>query len=352
MQSANKRLPTPHTDMAHCRRLLCSGSRSFHIASQLLPNRLREAACGLYAFCREADDLIDQGRNPSLALQQLSKRLDAIYIDQPLDYPVDRVLAQIVADHCLPRTLLDALLEGFAWDAQDRHYHTLDELLEYCARVAGAVGVMMATLMGVREADTLARAADLGTAMQLTNIARDIGEDARNGRLYVPTELLEDSFNREDFLAYPAMSPALNSAIAQLLAEAERLYERADSGIAALPRSFRSGIYAARLLYSEIGQAIARDQCDPVTARSIVSGWRKLQLIAKARKATHLCETHHRASALDANQYLIDAVVDNPQGTPLGAPRRFSPSISWTLDLFAALAAREQQAITRQRTLS
>jgi phytoene synthase len=352
MYGANRRLPTPHTDMMHCRRLLCSGSRSFHIASQLLPNRLREAACGLYAFCREADDLIDQGHNPTLALEELSRRLDAIYVDRPLDSAVDRVLAQIVADHCLPRTLLEALLEGFAWDAQDRRYHTLDDLLDYCARVAGAVGVMMATLMGVREADTLARAADLGTAMQLTNIARDIGEDARNKRLYVPTALLGDQFDREDFLANPTMSPALAAAVRKLLDHAAQLYQRADSGIAALPRQFRSGIYAARLLYSEIGQPIAAGHCDPITSRSIVSGWRKVQLIARARKTNQLSDADHGQAALNANQYLIDAVVENPLGMPLAEPRRFSPSISWTLDLFAALAAREQQALTRQRTLS
>lgn len=189
--SATAELPTPYTDLAHCRQTLSGGSRSFWVASQLLPPTLRNDACGLYAFCREADDLIDEGEDAGAALALLRVRLDAIYQQSPGDRTVDRVLARIVAKHQLPRALLEALLEGFAWDASGRHYQTLSEVYAYGARVAGVVGVMMAVLMGVRSPQALARAADLGVAMQLTNIARDVGEDARAGRLYLPRDLLE-----------------------------------------------------------------------------------------------------------------------------------------------------------------
>ncbi len=101
---------------------------------------------------------------------------------------------------------LDALLEGFAWDAAGRRYDTLDDLLDYAARVAGAVGAMMAVLMGVRDPALLARACDLGVAMQLTNIARDVGEDARAGRLYLPLAWLREAgIDPDAFLADPAL---------------------------------------------------------------------------------------------------------------------------------------------------
>ena len=181
---------TPHTDMRECRRLLSHGSKSFYIASHFLPRALRESASGLYAFCRIADDLVDLGDDPRRALVSLHRRLDLIYAGQPDNHPIDRVLSQIVIDHKLPRGLLDALLEGFEWDTKGREYQTLAEVCDYGARVAGTVGVMMAILMGVKDHATLARAADLGVAMQLTNICRDVGEDARAGRLYLPRELM------------------------------------------------------------------------------------------------------------------------------------------------------------------
>ena len=97
------------------------------------------------------------------------------------------VLSDVVSDFAIPRELLDALIEGLAWDDMGRRYHDIAELRAYSARVASTVGVISTLIMGIRTSETLARAADLGVAMQLTNIARDVGEDARAGRLYLPT---------------------------------------------------------------------------------------------------------------------------------------------------------------------
>ena len=141
---------TPNIDLAHCRDLLCSGSRSFYAASHLLPAPVRDAACRLYAFCREADDLIDEGDDPARALGVLEQRLSAIYRGEPGPGPIDRALADVVSRYGVPRALLDALLEGFAWDAQCRQYDSLSDVLDYSARVAGTVGVMMALLQGAR----------------------------------------------------------------------------------------------------------------------------------------------------------------------------------------------------------
>ena len=190
------------------------------------------------------------------------------------------MLSQIVIDHKLPRGLLDALLEGFQWDTEDRDYHTLAEVCDYGARVAGTVGVMMAILMGVKDHATLARAADLGVAMQLTNICRDVGEDARAGRLYLPRDLMQlAGIDPDAFLRNPEPSAALTRVIQQLLAEAERRYALADEGIRQLPRACRPGILAARRHKSEKGHTEALNNYDSISRRAVESRARKLQIL-------------------------------------------------------------------------
>ena len=143
-------------------------------------------------------------------LDALNERLDRAYAGTPFETPVDRALSSVVLRFGIPRALLDALIEGFAWDAEGRTYETLSELHGYAARVAGTVGTMMAILMGRRGADALARAADLGIAMQLTNIARDVGEDARAGRIYLPLSWLRSGgISPESLVRNPQLTPAL-----------------------------------------------------------------------------------------------------------------------------------------------
>ena len=162
------------------------GSKTFFAASLLLPARVRAPASALYAFCRLADDEIDLGSDPQRAMAGLHRRLDHVYAGRPQPIDADHALAAVVHRFAIPRAMLDALLDGFVWDTQGRRYETLEDVHAYGARVAGAVGAMMALVMGTRDSAALARACELGVAMQLTNIARDVGEDARNGRLYLP----------------------------------------------------------------------------------------------------------------------------------------------------------------------
>ena len=181
-------------DIDACRALLSTGSLTFHAASRVLPGRVRQPATALYAFCRLADDAIDASHDdPERTLDRLRKRLDDVYAGRPATDPVERAFADVVAEYSNPRELPFVLLEGFAWDAAGRRYETLGQLQDYAARVAGTVGAMMAVLMGVRDTSLLARACDLGVAMQLTNIARDVGEDARFGRLYLRIDWLREA---------------------------------------------------------------------------------------------------------------------------------------------------------------
>ena len=178
-------------DLDACRQAIRHGSYSFYSASRLLPAKVRDPALALYAFCRLADDAVDLHAEKIDAVLRLRDRLDLFYRGPPRHDPADRAFAQVVQQFDMPRALPDALLEGFAWDAQDRRYDTFSGVVDYSARVAAAVGAMMAVLMDVRDRDALARACDLGVAMQLTNIARDIGEDAREGRIYLPLDFPE-----------------------------------------------------------------------------------------------------------------------------------------------------------------
>ena len=270
-------------DLEACRAAIRTGSHSFHAASRLLPARVRDPALVLYAFCRFADDAVDEGADKVRAVLRLRDRLDAAYAGRPHDAPADRAFAAMVRAHEMPRALPEALLEGFAWDAEGRRYATLSEVCAYSARVAAAVGAMMCVLMGARAPDTLARACDLGVAMQLTNIARDVGEDARAGRIYLPLDwLAEAGIDAGAFLTDPRPGPALGGVVARLLAFADDLYLRSEAGISALPMSCRAGIHAAGLIYRAIGAEVARAGHDSVTRRARTTGRRKLGLIALA----------------------------------------------------------------------
>jgi len=306
-------------DLEACRVAIRTGSHSFHAASRLLPARVRDPALVLYAFCRLADDAVDEGADKVRAVLRLRDRLDAAYAGRPHDAPADRAFAAMVRAHEMPRALPEALLEGLAWDAEGRRHATLSEVCAYSARVAAAVGAMMCVLMGARAPDTLARACDLGVAMQLTNIARDVGEDARAGRIYLPLDwLAEAGVDAGAFLADPRPGPALGGVVARLLAFADDLYLRSEAGISALPMSCRAGIHAARLIYGAIGAEVARAGHDSVTRRARTTGRRKLGLIALAGVRAAASPVMPQSARLHAAPlpevaFLVTAAARGPQ---------------------------------------
>jgi phytoene synthase len=320
-----------------CRRLMRGGSKSFFAASLLLPARICAPATALYAFCRLADDVIDMGDDPLAGMVALTHRLDGIYEGRPADIDADRALAAAVR-HCgIPRPLLDALLDGFLWDAEGRHYHTLADVHDYSARVAGTVGAMMALVMGARSTQALARACELGVAMQLTNIARDVGEDARNGRLYLPRDwLAEAGIDADAWLQSPRFDTRIAAVIGRLLDEADSLYRRAEHGIAALPRDCRPAIRAARLVYAEIGEQLRREGLDSITRRTVVSQRRKLALMARATGAAFLPTGQADAvlQPLEAVHYLVEAAHRSSAPAPVKPSRPTEGRVAWMLELF------------------
>ena len=333
-------------DLRICQQLLADGSRSFQAASWLLPRAIHEPATALYAFCRVADDAIDNGSDRDAELAQLRQRLSLAYAGTPSDHPADRAFAVVVAQHSIPRSIPEALLEGFEWDANGRRYHTLGELEAYAARVAGTVGVMMALLMGQRDRAVLSHACDLGVAMQLTNIARDVGEDARAGRLYLPEEWLHEAgIDPEAWLQQPVYTEAIGSVVQRLLHEADLLYARASAGIAWLPRLCRPGMHAARLLYAEIGNEVQRRGLDSVSGRARVSGARKLHLLGRASVSALAPRQPLDAQVLEEVRFLVEAVPANQtEALTGGSARDASQSrVDWMLELFARLEHEERQ---------
>lgn len=307
-----------------CHRLMRGGSRSFFAASLLLPASVRGPVTALYGFCRVADDAIDV-RDPAVpveaALAGLHARLRRIYAGAPMPHAADIAFAAVVERFGIPFALPAALLEGFEWDAVGRRYATLEALHQYAARVAGSVGAMMALLLGGVTPSALARACELGVAMQLTNVARDIGEDARNGRLYLPLAWLHEAgVDPDQWLAAPRFDPALARVVARLLQAADELYERADDGIAELPLACRPAVRAARLIYAEIGRVLQERQFDSVHSRAVVSGRRKLTLAVQGLVLALRVPAPPAAPAppLPAVQFLVEATLSGSRGRASG----------------------------------
>jgi phytoene synthase len=327
--------------------MLANGSRTFFAASFLLPRRVRDPATALYAFCRLADDAIDIGSGSERVLDELRERLDRIYANAPCACPADRAFAEVVERYGIPRAMPEALLEGFAWDHVRRRYETLSDVTAYAVRVAGSVGTMMAVVMGARSEEALARASDLGVAMQLTNIARDVGEDARVNRLYLPASWLREAgVDPDRWLAEPVFDEAVGSVVARLLLEAERLYVRAERGLALLPPDCRPGIRAARLLYAEIGNEVARRGFDSLASRAVVAPSRKLVLLARAFWPRSSQAGMAQRELLEEARFLLDATMMEPSLGPSG-----HDTLRWwdfrgrairTIDMFERLERRQR----------
>jgi len=337
---------TRKEDLSACRQLIKHGSHSFFMASLLLPPKISVPATALYAFCRIADDLIDADNAGDAAIQELYARLDAIYAGTPGPQPEDRALAEVVSNFTIPRAMPDALIEGLAWDASGRNYETLSELYDYAARVAGCVGAMMTLIMGTTDRRAVARACDLGVAMQLTNISRDIGEDARMGRLYLPRRwFAQAGIDAEEWLKNPVQHPAVTAMCQRLLSYADVLYKRADSGIALLPLNCRAGIRAARVIYSDIGREIASQGFETIEKRAIVPRSRKSMLLAKALLTVPLRSPARTQDQLEwpplvETQYLLEDIESVPA----------VPRTEWLITLFQTLEERDKQVQQTQMT--
>lgn len=268
-------------DQAHCRQLVRAHARTFALASRFLPAEKRSAAFALYAFCRVADDLVDLGlkddaRDVSGELALYREQLHAALNGRPSG-PVFRELTRAARHYAVPASVLHELLDGVARDCAATRYATWAELSRYCEGVASSVGEMCTYVFGVAGDDSvraraLAHARTLGVAMQLTNILRDVGEDARMGRCYLPDEdLARFGLSRATVLSGAATADHQWKALMRFeIARARALYDQAMPGIALLAPDARRCAAACAIGYAGILRAIEMNDFDTFTMRARV----------------------------------------------------------------------------------
>lgn len=252
--------------------IIQAGSKSFAAAAKIFNPETRASAYLLYAWCRHCDDVIDgqqlgydQGNtpnhDPSKELIKLRKQTNDALTGILTDDPIFSALQKVISKNNIPKAYPLALLDGFEMDVHRRSYQTIDDTLNYCYHVAGVVGIMMSIIMGAKDDATLDRACDLGLAFQLTNIARDVIEDAQNGRVYLPTAWLRSAGLNADpnLLLQESHREQLVIVVDRLLKEAEKYY---DSSLSGLPKlGFRSAwaIATARIVYRKIGVELIKN---------------------------------------------------------------------------------------------
>ncbi len=247
------------------------GSKSFAAASRLFAPQTRASAHMLYAWCRHCDDVIDgqamgfpNGQEEALsgdrALQTVNE-LEAKTRNACIGIADERVFEalSVVCDrHAIDERYPLDLIQGFRMDAEERNYDTIDDTLLYCYHVAGVVGVMMAMVMGVKQRAVLNRACDLGIALQLTNIARDVIPDHRTGRIYLPRDWLEEAGLSHETMCAEHNRPALFSVTRRLLDTAEPYYRSATHGLPHLSWRSAWAVSSAQKVYRAIGIEVRR----------------------------------------------------------------------------------------------
>ena len=256
-------------------------SKSFALASRLLPREARERAEALYAWCRAADDRIDYATDPAgaeAALRELRTEVDDVYAGRSVATPAADALRRAVAACGIPREYPLELLAGFEMDVRNTQYATADELLLYCHRVAGVVGLMMCHALGVTDDAGLPHAAHLGIAMQLTNIARDVAEDRERGRMYLPAEWLPRPLAPGE----PLTDAVAAAAVRRCLELADRYYESGEAGLGYLSPRCRLAIRTASRVYRAIGEKVAAQGYRPSAGRAVVGTRRKLTILARS----------------------------------------------------------------------
>ncbi|HSL16436.1 MAG TPA: phytoene/squalene synthase family protein [Methylomirabilota bacterium] len=277
----------------HGQEVIEKGSKSFAAAARLFDPATRDGAYMLYAWCRHCDDVTDNqelGFNATrLARDEARARVDRLREmtlsavgGEPTDDPVFAGLQRVVASSQIPHRYPLEHLDGFVMDAEGRTYATLDDTLEYCYHVAGVVGVMMGYLMGVQDEPTLDRATDLGLAFQLTNICRDVMDDAAIGRIYLPGDWLDEAGVPAVEIARPEHRPAVFQVARRLLAEADRYYVSAWLGISQLPPRSAWAVAAANAVYRDIGRLILARGPSAWDRRISTSKARKIALVLGA----------------------------------------------------------------------
>lgn len=262
----------------YCAQVTRENSRTFYMASLLLPEAKRHAVQALYAFCRSSDDLIDEMRDPDQADHIFANWRARLNNPHPAAHdPVPLAWADAQARYRIPRGYSDQLISGVTRDRTQKRYQTFAELTEYCYGVASTVGLMSMHIVGFESRDAVPYAIKLGVALQLTNILRDIGEDWAMGRLYLPLDELQEFGLCEADLNASQVDDRWRAFMRLQIDRVQALYDEAAPGIAMLHSDGRFAISAAADLYRAILRDIEAHDYDVFSRRAYVGTWGKLK---------------------------------------------------------------------------
>ncbi len=278
---------TPEAAAEYCQQKAAASGSSFYYSFLFLPPERRQAITALYAFCREVDDVVDEIRDKSIAATKLAwwrGEVDRLFEGHP-SHPVGIALAPHLERYDLTHERLDEIIDGMQMDLQQDRYADFEGLALYCRRVAGVVGEMAASIFGYEDGQTLRYADRLGLAFQLTNIIRDVGEDARGGRIYLPLDELRRHGLGAQHLAGDLAEVERSDAFRTMMkAQADRAREVYRQAFALLPaadrRAQRPGLIMASI-YRTLLDEIEADQFRVLTQRIALTPVRKLWLAWK-----------------------------------------------------------------------
>lgn len=276
---------TVETAYQRCRTITRAAARNFYYGFVLLPNPRRAGIYAAYAFSRRADDAVDgDGSLPAKldAVDELRRQLDLVYADAPPgDDEVLVALADTVQRFSIPRRHFDALIDGVAMDLTISRYATFDELTGYCSRVAGAVGLISLHIFGFDDPAAPTHAADLGVALQIVNIMRDVREDAERDRIYLPAdEMAAHGVSETDIMA-GIPTPEITSLLQAQGARARRYFARGELLLPMLDRRARACVSMLAGLYLAILHEIEARDYDVFAERISLSTPRKLALMSQ-----------------------------------------------------------------------
>ncbi|MDR1855513.1 MAG: presqualene diphosphate synthase HpnD [Azoarcus sp.] len=274
------------TPREYCQAKAAASGSSFYYSFAFLAPARRHAITALYAFCREVDDAVDDvdAKDSAAALARLDEwreEIDRVFAGEPR-HPVGLALRDACGQFDLKRERLLEIVDGMAMDLQFDRYPDFSSLLVYCRRVASAVGILAAAIFGYEDERTLDYARDLGIAFQLTNIIRDVGEDARRGRIYLPGDELSRFGVAEDDILQSRTGKNFRALMAFQATRAEQYYERALAALPAVDRARQRPGLAMAAIYRALLRQIVHDGYRVFDRRATLPGWRKLWLAASA----------------------------------------------------------------------
>lgn len=317
--------PSPEVLADYSRQMIQQGSKSFARAATLMPGEVRNSVYMLYAWCRHCDDVTDEqhlgfpaprpsDKNAIEARVMMLRRKTRAAFRSGADELPFQALASVADKHGIPEGFALDLIDGFEMDAAGHRYASEEDTLRYCYHVAGAVGVMMAMVMGVRDRPTLVRACDLGLAFQLTNISRDVIADARAGRVYLPGTWLAEAGLDAGTLEDPANREALFTVVERLLDTADCYYASASHGLAHLPVRCAWSIASALRIYRAIGAEIRRAGPAAWNTRARTSDRQKLLHVTLAAGDAATAATWGRVRPATRREDLWTPPALQPQG--------------------------------------